>query len=285
MYAKLRASANNGYDVIIPTSYFVDRMRKQDMLQRLDMQQIPNAKNLDPTFLHAAYDPEFAYSVPHIWGLTGIFFNDRFHQEKQLRRWDSLWDKKLHNQLMLIDDMREVFSMALLSLGFSANDSYPEHIKAAFLKLKKLMRNVKVFSSDTLISIMIDEDATVGMAWNGDAFKASLDNPHVKFIYPKEGFVIWVDNFVIPKTAPHKDTAYAFINFLLRADVAKAVALSINFPSANLAARKLLPESIRNSKVAYPTKEILKNGQFLLDLNPDVLAIYEKYWEELKISG
>ena len=285
MYAKLRASANNGYDVIIPTSYFVDRMRKQNMLEKLDKTQIPNSKNLDPTFLHAAYDPEAAFSVPHIWGLTGIFFNDRFHQAKQLSRWGSFWDAQLHNQLMLIEDMREVFSMALLSLGYPANDSNPEHIKAAFLKLKTLMRNVKVFSSDTLISIIIDEDATVAMAWTGDPFKASLDNPHVKFIYPKEGFVIWVDNFVIPRTAPHKDTAYAFINFLLRADVAKAVALSINFPSANLAARKLLPENIRNSKVAYPTQQILKNGQFLLDLDPDTLAIYEKYWEELKISG
>jgi spermidine/putrescine transport system substrate-binding protein len=285
MYAKLRASANNGYDVIIPTSYFVDRMRKQDMLEKLDKTQIPNLKNLDPSFLNPAYDPESAYGVPHIWGLTGIFYNDRFYQEKNLNRWGSFWDPRLHNQLMMIDDMREVFSMALLSLGHTANDSNPEHIKAAFLKLKTLMHNVKVFSSDTLISIMIDEDATVGMAWNGDAFKASLDNPHVKFIYPKEGFVIWVDNFVIPRTAPHKDTAYAFINFILRPDVAKAVALSINFPTANLTARNMLPESVRNSPVAYPSRQTLKHGQFLLDLDPNTLAIYEKYWEELKISG
>ena len=284
MYAKLRASPNNGYDVIIPTSYFVDRMRKQHMLEKLDRKLISNFKNLDPNFLHAAYDPEAAYSVPHIWGLTGIFFNDKFYQEQKLNRWSTFWETRLHNQLLMIDDMREVFSMALLSLGYSANDSDPEHIKAAFIKLKSLMRNVKVFSSDTLISIMIDEDATVGMAWNGDAFKASLDNPHVKFIYPKEGFVIWVDNFVIPTTAPHKDTAYAFINFLLRADVAKAVALSINFPSANIAARNLLPANIRNNPIAYPPKSILKHGSFLLDLPPATLAIYEKYWEELKIS-
>ena len=285
MYAKLRASTNNGYDVVIPTSYFVDRMRKQNMLQELDFSKIPNSKNLDPTFLHADYDPQAAYGIPHIWGLTGIFYNDHFYQAKHFQRWSSLWNNQLRTQLMMIDDMREVFSMALLSLGYPANDSNPEHIKAAFWKLKALMKNVKVFSSDTLISIMIDEDATIGMAWNGDAYKATTENSHVQFIFPKDGFVIWVDNFVIPRAAPHKDNAYAFINFLLRPDVAKAVALSIHFPSANLAARQLLPPEVRNNPIAYPPRDVLKRGQFLLDLSPEVLAIYEKYWEELKISG
>lgn len=284
MYAKLRASRNNGYDVVIPTSYFVDRMRKNNMLEKLDREKIPNWKNINPSFMHASYDPESAYSMPHIWGLTGIFVNQRFYQEKSISNWSNLWDKRFRDQLMLIDDMREVFSMALLSLGYSPNDSNPEHIKAAFLKLKALMSNVKVFSSDTLISIMIDEDANVGMAWNGDAYKANTENKEVKFIFPKEGFVIWVDNFVIPKHAPHKDAAHAFINFMLRANVAKDVALSIHFPIANAAAQKLLPEAVRNNPIAYPSKEIMKHGQFQLDLAPETIAVYEKYWEELKIS-
>jgi spermidine/putrescine transport system substrate-binding protein len=285
MYAKLRAEKNNNYDIVIPSSYFVDRMRKQDMLEELDKSKIPNYHNLDPTFLNAAYDPEGKYGIPHIWGITGIFANSDYYTSKTIKGWSDLWNPDLKNQLMMIDDMREVFSMALLSLGYPSNDANPDHIKAAFLKLKDLMQNVKVFSSDTLISIMIDEDATLGMAWNGDAYKASIENPKVKFIFPKEGFVIWVDNFVIPKNAPHKDAAYAFINFLLRPDVAKDVALAINFPSANLAARALLPKDIRNSPVAYPTKETLKHGQFQLDLDQQTLSIYEKYWEELKMGG
>ena len=285
MYAKLRASNTGGYDVIIPSSYFVDRMRKNNMLQKLDKTKLPNWKNLNPDFLHAVYDPESAYSVPHVWGLTGIFVNQQFYKQNSTAKWADLWEPRFQDQLMLLDDMREVFSMALLSLGYSANDTNPEHIKAAFLKLKELMKNVKVFSSDTLISIMIDEDATVGMAWNGDAYKASRENPNIKFIFPKEGFVIWVDNFVILDDAPHKDAAYQFINFMLRPDVAKAVALAIHFPIANLAAQKLLPADIRNNPIAYPSKEILKKGEFQVDLDPETIAIYEKYWEELKISS
>lgn len=186
---------------------------------------------------------------------------------------------------MLIDDMREVFSIALISLGYSSNDTNPDHIRAAFLKLKELMPNIKVLSSDTLVSIMIDEDATAGMAWNGDTYKASSENPHIKFVFPTDGFVIWVDTLAIPANAPHKEEAYAFINFILRPAIGKDVALLTHFPTANAAAQKLLPADIRNNPIAYPPKEVLKRGQFQLDLPQDTLAIYEKYWEELKMSG
>lgn len=285
MYAKLRAVKNIGYDIVMPSSYFVDRMRRQNMLEELDKSKLPNWKNLNPEFLHPAYDPDTQFSVPYLWGVTGMFVNSLAYQPDSLKKWSDLWDKQFANQLMLLDDTREVFSMALLSLGYSANDKNPEHIKEAFLKLKKLMQNIKVFSTETVVSIMIDEDATVGMAWNGDAYKASLENPHVKFIYPADGFVIWVDNFAIPKQPPHKKEAYAFLNFMLRPDIAKQIALYTRYPIANLAAQKELPAEIRNNPVAYPPHDVLKHGQFQVDLGDETLAIYEKYWETLKMGG
>lgn len=285
MYAKLRATKNPGYDLVMPSSYFVDRMQRQGMLETLDKTKLTNWQNLNPSFLHPAYDTNTQYSIPYIWGITGIFLNDKYYPEASITKWSDLWDKKYFNQLMLLDDMREVFSMALLSLGYPANDKNPEHIKAAFLKLKELMQNVKVFSTETVVSIIIDEDANAGMAWNGDAFKAAQENKQVKFIFPAEGFVIWVDNFAIPKNAEHKEAAYQFINFILRAEVARDVALHTNFPTTNLAAQKLLPESIRNNPTVYPSQKVLSHGQFQTDLGDDTLAIYEKYWEELKMSG
>lgn len=285
MYAKLRASKNPGYDVVMPSSYFVDRMRNQGMLEKLDKTKLPNIKNINPEFINPAYDPKSEYSVPHIWGITGIFYNSKYYADGSVTRWTDLWQPRFEDKLMLLDDTREVFSMALLSLGYSANDSNPEHIKIAFEKLKQLMPNVKVFSTDMVVSILIDEDATIGMAWNGDAFKASEENPDIKFIYPADGFVIWVDNFSIPVSAPHKNAAYTFLNFMLRADVAKDIALYTHFPTPNLAAQKLLPERIRNNTTVYPPKEILERGSFQTNLSDETLAIYEKYWEELKISG
>lgn len=285
MYAKMRASKNPGYDLIMPSSYFVDRMSRQGLLEKLDKSRLTNWNNLNPGFLHPAYDPGTNYSVPFIWGITGIFYNRDYFPENSITTWSDFWDPRYYNKLMLLDDTREVFSMALLTLGYSANDKDPAHIREAFLKLKDLMKNVKVFSTDTVVSIIIDEDATVGMAWNGDTFKASLDNKNVKFVFPKEGFVIWVDNFAIPVSAPHKDNAYEFVNFILRPEIAKEIALYTNFPITNLAGQKLLPERIRNNPVVYPPADILKKGQFQTDVGDDTLALFEKYWEELKISG
>jgi len=286
MYAKLRATKKNaGYDIVMPSSYFVDRMHRQNLLEKLDKTKLSNWKNLNPQFINPAYDPQSEYSVPFIWGITGIFYNTNYFPPNSIKKWADLWDQRFYNKLMLLDDTREVFSMALMALGYPANDDNPEHIKAAYLKLKELMPNVKVFSSETVVSIIIDEDATVGMAWNGDTFKASQENKNIKFTLPKDGFVIWVDNLTIPVNAPHKENAYTFINFLLRDDIAKEIALYTGFPITNLIAQKELPAEIRNNPTIYPPKEILSQGHFQTDLNDETLALYEKYWEELKMGG
>lgn len=285
MYAKIRTTKNPGYDLVMPSSYFVDRMRRQHLLDPLDKSKLKNWDNLNPAFLNPTYDPQSQFSVPFIWGVTGIFVNKAYYDPKTVTKWADLWDKRFYDKMMLLDDTREVFSMALLSLGYSANDKDPEHIKQAYLKLRELMQNVKVFSTDTVVSIIIDEDATIGMAWNGDTFKASQDNKNVQFVFPKEGFVIWVDTFSIPTSAPHKENAYRFIDFILRPEIAKEIAIYTSFPSTNAAAQKLLPAAIRNNPTVYPSKEVLSHGQFQTDLGDDTLALYEKYWEELKMSG
>jgi spermidine/putrescine transport system substrate-binding protein len=285
MFAKLRTSKNVGYDIVMPSGYFVSRMVKQDMLQPLDKSKLPNWKNLNPDFLHVSYDPDARYAAPYIWGVTGIFVNNNDYSPSTISKWNDLWAPRFTNEVMLIDDMREVFGMALISLGYSPNETNPEHIKAAFVKLKDLMKNVKVFSSDTLISIMIDEDATVGMAWNGDVYKASSENAHLKFIVPAEGAVKWMDNFAIPKDAPHADAAHTFLNFIMRADVARDIALYSHYPTANKAGWKLLPDNVKNNPIAYPPGDVLRRAQFQADLPPETLAIYEKYWDELKMGG
>lgn len=283
MYAKMKAVKHNGYDVIMPSSYFVDRMQKQDLLQPLDHSQLPNWQHINQRFRHPAYDKQEAFSVPYIWGVTGIFYNDQYYTEQDAASWQHLWDKKFYNQLMLLDDSREVFSMALIANGHSANDKDLAHIKSAYEKLLALLPNIKVFSTETVVSIMIDEDARIGMSWNGDAYKASLENPHVKFVFPKEGFVIWVDNFAIPKNPPHLKAAYTFINFMMRPDIAKEVALQTRFPIANKTAQGLLPADIRNNPLIFPANTTLQRGQFQSDLGEQVLSRYDQYWTQLKM--
>lgn len=285
MFAKLRASKNAGYDIVEPSSYYIDRMRKQGLLAKLDKNQLPNFKHLDPFFLNQPYDPNSDYSIPFVWGITGIFLNKDYFPSKGISEWSDLLDKKYFNQLMFLDDARELFSIALRMSSYSINDNNPEHIKLAYQKLKELIPNVRLFNSDAVASILIDEDATVGMAWNGDLFKAQLENNKLEFVFPKDGFEIWVDNFAILKDAPHQENAYKFLNFLMRPDIAKEVSLNINYSTANLSARKLMPAEIRNNSVLYPSKEVLQHGEFQTDMGEKALALYEKYWEQLKMGA
>ena len=284
MYAKLRAGKNPGYDIVEPSSYYIDRMRRQEMLEKLDKNKLPNLKNINPAFLNQTYDPHSNYSFPFTWGVTGIFVNKDYFNPHSITRWSDLWDKKYADELLMLDDSREVFAIALRVLGYSINDNNPDHIKEAYLKLKELVPNIKIFNS-SIISILIDDDLTIGMSWNGDLFKAKKENSRLEFIYPDDGFVIWVDNFAIPNNAPHRENAYQFLNFMLRADVAKAVALDNNFPTPNLAAQKLLPNDVKNNPTIYPSPTVLRRGEFQKDIGDNALALYEKYWERLKMGG
>lgn len=282
LYAKLKAGGQNMYDVILPSAYFVERMRNQGMLEPINPTALTNKNNLAPAFRNNPYDPQNQYSIPLIWGITGLFYHRERHQP--LTRWSQLWDRRYHHQLLLLDDAREVFSMALMSLDYSPNDENPEHIKQAFLHLKKLIPNIKLFATDSIQSTIIDEDATVGMAWNGDVFKAQSENERIAFSFPKKGFVIWVDCLAIPKNPPHPKAAQAFINYMLRPDVAREIALQEGHALTNQAARKTLPINIRNSPLLYPPEKVLAQGHFQRDVSDAVLQLYGDYWQQLKLS-
>lgn len=284
LYAKLKANPHTGYDVIVPSTYFVDRMRQQGMLQALDKSRLPNFKNLNPALLNKTYDPGNHYSIPYFWSSTGIVVNSKLHSTQALQAWADLWNPRYQNQLLLLDDVHEVFSMALMVLGYSPNDTCPEHIRQAYLKLKALMPNVRLFNNDGVKSLFIDEDLSVGMAWNGDIYQAVQENPALRFIYPKEGFVISIDSMAIPIGALHVNNAYIFINFILRPDIAKKLSLATGYPTPNLAAYKLMPKAILNNSMIYPDKKTLQRSVVQVDVGA-AESVYQHYWELLKIGG
>jgi len=283
LYAKLKANPTAGYDVIVPSTYFINRMVKQDLLQKIDHKKIPNIRYIDPGFLQKNYDPKNDYSIPFLWNVTGIVVNKKFHQHDRIESWQDLWNAKYQDQLLILDDTREAFSAALLSLGASVNEKRPEIIQKAYQKLKALKKNIKLFNLDTQRSIYLDEDITLGMAWNGDIFLAGLENTNLKFVFPKEGFIIALDNLAIPKNAKHVEYAHQFINFLLRPAVAQKVSLETGFSTANLGAIKLLPLNVRQSPVLYPDAATLEKGYILEDVG-EAAKLYEQYFELLKLE-
>lgn len=284
MYAKLKADPNAGYDVVVPSTYFIDRMGRQKMLVHLDKSKIPNFKNLNPDLLNKEYDPHNTYSIPYLWGTTAMVVNDKYFDPSKITSWGDFWQPKFKNQLMLLDDTREVFSMALILLGYSSNDMNPDHIKAAYNKLQELMPNVRLFNDEAIQSIYIDEDATVGMGWSGEIYQATQENPNIHYIYPKEGFVIWIDSLAIPRGVKNLDNAYKFINFVLRPDIAKQLCMDIGYAIPNLPGIKLLPPEVQHNQIIFPDRATLQRGQLQMDVG-SATSVYEKYMELLKIGA
>lgn len=283
MYAKLHANRKHIYDVISPSSYYVERMKRHDMLTQLDLTKLPNSKNIDPFFAKNPYDPGFQYHVPLVWGATGIFYNKLWIKHPP-SSWKGLWQPAFINQLMLLDDMRDVFAISLISLGYEPNDTDPKHIEQAYQHLLHLVPNIKLFASNAIKSLIIDEDALIGISWNGDIVKAQSENAHIGFIYPEEGSLLWVDCLAIPKQAPHLEEAYQFINFLLRAQSGVTMVLAEGYSTANLASKALLPEKIRNNPTVFPKKHTLEHGFYLRDVGENILKSYNTYWEQLKLA-
>jgi len=282
MYAKVKTAGNSGYDIIVPSTYFVNKMSKEGLLEKIDKSKLSNYKNLDPKLLSKSFDPNNDYSIPYLWGTTGISYNSSLVKEN-INSWKNLWNNEYKNSILLNDDMREVFGMALKILGYSANSTNPKEIEEAYNKLKELLPNVKMFYSESQKQVYLNEEVKLGMNFNGEGFMANEENENIKYIYPKEGALVWVDSLVIPKGAKNLENAHKFINFLLKPEVAKVISEEIGYATPNAKTLELLDEKTKNNRIIYPNEEDLKNSEFQMDVD-EVLPVYEKYWEMLKTS-
>ena len=259
-------------------------MAKEGLLAKIDKSKLKNFANLDPELLGKAYDPKNDYSIPYLWGSTGISYNAKILGEGTVTAWEDLWKKEYKGKVLLTDDLREVFGMALMTLGYSSNSTKKEEITAAYEKLKLLMPNVKVFNSESPKQVYMSEEVVVGMDFNGENYMANEEMPELRYVYPKEGIMVWVDSLVIPKNAKNMDNALAFIDFLLRPEISKTISEEVGYASPNRETMKLLDKKTRENRIIYPNKEDLKKSEFQIDVGKSI-TIYEQYWEKLKTGN
>lgn len=284
MYSKIKIQDGKGYDVIVPSTYLVSKMAKEDMLAPLDKAKLSNFKHLDESLLSKPYDPDNTYSVPYTWGSTGIGINTSEISDK-ITAWKDLWNPKWKGKLLLTNDMREVFQMALRINGHSANTTNPEEIKQAYERLKLLMPNVLAYNSDAPREPYLAGDVNLGMIWNGEVIMAQAEEPNINYIYPEEGGIFWVDSFAIPKGAANKDNAHKFIDFMLRPETAKRTVEALGYATPNKTALPLLDKTLRENSIIFPPKETIDKGEFQKDVGDEALKVYKRYWEILKTQG
>ncbi|MEC5321303.1 spermidine/putrescine ABC transporter substrate-binding protein PotD [Brenneria populi subsp. brevivirga] len=281
MYAKLKTYQDGAYDLVVPSTYFIAKMSKEGMLQKIDTAKLSNFHNLDPHLLHKSFDPNNDYSIPYIWGATAIGVNRDVIDPASVTGWADLWDKKYKGSLLLTDDAREVFQIALRKLGYSANTTDPQQIEAAYKELQQLMPNVLAFNSDNPGNPFMEGEVNLGMVWNGSAYVARQAGTPLEIIWPKEGGIFWMDSLAIPANAKNVDGALKMIDFLLRPEIAAQVAETIGYPTPNLAAKKLLPPEVSSDKTLYPDDEVINKGEWQNDVG-GASSLYETYFQQLK---
>jgi len=283
MYSKMKLTNGGGYDLIFPSSYYIEKMAKEGMLAKLDKTKLVNFAQITPSLLNKNFDPENQYSLPYVYGLTGIGINSAEIDPKAVTSWADLWNSKYKGKILLTADSREVFHIALLLKGFSPNTTENKEIESAYHLLQKLIPNVQSFNSDSPDVPYVQGEVSLGMIWNGSAFRAHKENPDIQFIYPREGVIIWMDNYAIPKNAEHKEAAYKFIDFMLRPESAKEVIETMGFSMPNEGVKALLEPTDVNDLTLFPPQEQIEKGVFQEDVG-DAIDIYEKYWHLLKTN-
>ena len=275
MYPKVEAGSS-AYDVVCPSDYMVQKMIENDLIQELDYDKIPNAKeNIGAQYYEqaAAYDPGNKYCVPYCWGTVGIIYNKTM-VDTPPTKWADLWDEKYADNILMMDSIKDSFMVALKKNGFSSNSLDESELQIATDDLIAQKPLVQAYVVDQVRDKMIGGEAAIGVMFSGDAIYVIGENPDLDYVIPEEGTNVWIDGWVIPKNAPNKENAEKFIDFMCRPDVALKNFEYITYGTPNTAARELIEdEDLKNSPIAFPDLTQYHNLETFLYLGEDGLIL------------
>ena len=272
------------YDAVCPSDYMIQKMIENQMLAEINFDNIPNIKEIDPKYMDMSksFDPDNKYSVPYCWGTVGILYNKTMVDEP-IDSWSVLWDEKYKDNILMQDSVRDAFGVALKYLGYSLNSTDLDELNEAKDLLTRQKPLVQAYVIDQVRDKMIGNEAAIGVIYSGEAIYTQQENPNLEYVIPKEGSNLWIDSWVIPKNAEHKENAEKFINFLCRPDIALMNFEYITYSTPNTAARELIEdESIRNSKIAFPDLSTVPNLETFQYLGTKNDEVYNELWNKVK---
>ena len=267
-------TGHTGYDVVVPTDYFLQRQAKAGVLRPLNPDWLPNLKNIDPRVIQYLefLDPINRYGVPYTSVITGIGYNVQKVRaalgDVPVDSWTVLFDPRNAAKLKacgltLLDQEAEVFFSAKIALGIDTASEALDDLAKAEALLMGIRPSVRYFHSSQYINDLANGEICLSLAWSGDTLQArdrALEagkGVDIAFAVPKEGALRSFDMLAIPVDAPHPENAHRFINFLLRADVAAGFTEFRKYPTGNLASEALVPLELRRDPIIYPSPEVV----------------------------
>jgi len=274
LFAKLR-DGNPGYDVIVPSNDFVERLHQAGSLIALDHAKIPNLANIDPRFLNPPFDPGRTVSVPYTWIVTGIGYR-KSKVDGVPDSWKWVLDSdRYKGRIGLLAEASELFEIGAKYLGLPANTADPATIARIQAMLLKQKANVAVFHDDNGQDLLLAGDIDLVIEYNGDIAQVMREDKDLDFVVPREGGIIASDSLCIPKGAPNPDLALAFINFVLDAHNGADISETIRYPTPNAAALALMPAEYRNNPVIFPPPAVLAKCEYSHFQGQAIQSAYE----------
>ena len=276
LLAKMMAGAT-GYDIIVPGDYLVEILIKEDLLLRVEPNQLANFKNVEPRWIDVYWDPGRHYSIPWMWGTTSFNVNTDVY-DGDIHTLAVLFDPPdvLKGRINMFQDSVEVINMALRYLGFPRCNSNPDEMRQVQELLLRQKEWVRSYSMDPKELIVSGEvDAT--MNWDGYAIRTRAEKPSVAFAHPREGYTGWMDNLAVPKGAENVENAMIFMDFMM---VPENIALESNYVGVNGgimgAAQYFDPELATAPELNAP--EGTPDPEFVPACEDDVVRLYDQVW-------
>lgn len=282
MMAKLQSGGDSLYDICVPGNYIIPLLIQQNLLAPLRHENIPNMKNLSPSFQNPSYDPGNQFTAAYQWGTVGIYMRKPAGGTID-ETWGLLFDaSKQPGPFFLMDSIREMMGCALKYRGFSVNTVNIDELRdvqavLADSKDRSLGFEGGVGGKNKVLA----RTATAAIVYNGDAIRAIADDPETVYFVPREGGVIWCDNLAIPAKAPNRDLAEKFINFILEPEIGARLSNYNQYATPNEAAKAFItPEDLANPAI-YPPDEMMAKLEFINDVGADT-ELYDEIWTQLK---
>jgi putrescine transport system substrate-binding protein len=263
-------AGSSGYDIVVPTASYFERLIKAGAFTTLDKSRLPNLKNMDPQLMQKVTqnDPDNGHGVIYLWGTNGIGYNEKMVKalmpDAPLDSWRMVLDPAVASKLAkcgisVLDSPAEMLRAVYSYLGKDPNSQNADDLVQAEAVLSKIRPYISSINSSGYIEALANGDICVAVAYNGDVMqsrdraKEANKGIEIKYALPKEGSIVWFDMLAIPREAPNLESAYAFMNYMMAPQVIADVSNFKRYADANAAAQPLVLPAVRDDAAIYPT--------------------------------
>ncbi len=282
MLAALKAGKLGSYDVAVPGDYMVKIMAGEGMLDEIKEGELSNFGNIQPDWVNVDFDEGRKHSIPYQWGSTSFSVNrDVF--EGDINTTDILFNppKELAGKINVLDSQGEVLALASIHLGIPQCSTDRDQLKQLDTLLQEAKGHWASFGSDIAKDVLVSGDAAAGMIYNGFSAKAREEGANVEYAYPKQGFIVWMDNVVLLNDAPNRKNALLFMDFLLEPENIAMITNFVQYSAGVEGVSEYLDEKLAKMPEANPPADA-PAGSFIAVCDEKTQKIYDQIWTRLR---